>query len=72
MGLSVHESFFFFFFHFSADPCEKMDEWAQRDLLISVSFRWANHAEIPDSALWIYSLFSSFPSVEFFLTDICG
>lgn len=50
MSVSVHEAFF----HFSADHCEKKDEWAQRELLISVLFPWVNYSEIPDSALWIY------------------
>lgn len=63
--MSVHELFF------TSHKSEKKDEWAQRDFLISVLFPWAN-SEIPDIALWVYSLFSSAPNVEFLSTDMCG
>lgn len=63
---------FFFFFNFSADQCEKKDKWTHRELLISFLLPWANYSEIPDSALWIYSSFSSSPKVEFLSTDMSG
>lgn len=62
----------FFFFNFSADQCEKKDKWTHRELLISFLLPWANYSEIPDSALWIYSSFSSSPKVEFLSTDMSG
>lgn len=57
--------------NFPVDQCEKRNEWAQRELLISVLFPWAN-SEILDTALCIDSLFSSSPNVEFLSIDMCG